>query len=159
MSLLKRFLLMLALWLVLTQAEPGAWFMGLLAAALAAGLSMRILPPAPSAVSARRAVRLAGHFLSGSLRGGIDVARRAFDPRMPLRPGWIRHGLDLPPGPGRKLLGDLLTLMPGSMAAGDDGRSLLVHCLDTRQPVGSDIRALERLLRQTLGHEGEARRE
>jgi multicomponent Na+:H+ antiporter subunit E len=58
------------------------------------------------------------------------VARRAFDPHLPLRPGWLIRDVALSAG-GRVALGAELSLMPGTLVAGSDGRALLVHVLDT----------------------------
>jgi hypothetical protein len=43
-------------------------------------------------------IRLAPGFLRSSLLGGIDVARRALHPRMPLDAGWIAYRTKLPRG-------------------------------------------------------------
>lgn len=153
MPLVKRFVLMAGLWLVLTANDAAAWLPGALAAFAAALLATRLMPPAPETVRMGPALGLLAHFVRGSLVGGIDVARRAFDPRLPVHPGWVRYPLRLARGPRRKLLGDILSLMPGSLAAGEQGHDLLVHCLDTRQPVPRDIAVLEDRLEAVLGSE------
>ncbi|MFP4239998.1 MAG: Na+/H+ antiporter subunit E, partial [Rhodosalinus sp.] len=68
-------------------------------------------------------------FLGASLLGGLDVARRALSPRMPLAPGWVEVPVRLPDG-GRVALGAELSLMPGTLAAGTQGDRLLIHLLD-----------------------------
>jgi len=144
MALLKRFLLMAGVWLALSANASGGWLFGAAAALAAAWLSLRLLPPAAGAVRLRPAARLLWDFVAGSVVGGIDVARRAFDPRLPLRPGWLRHPLQLGRGTRRTVLGDMLSLMPGTLAAGEEGPCLLVHCLDTGPPASHGIAECER---------------
>src|SRR5690606_30734280 len=84
-----------------------------------------------------------------SLIGGIDVARRAFHPRLPIRPGRLRIAVELPEG-GRVALGGELSLMPGTLAAGCDGDHLLVHVLDLDQDIESAVREEERRVRGTI---------
>ena len=64
------------------------------------------------------------------MSGGIDVAKRAFSPRLPLNPGWVEIPSDLPDG-ARVALGAELSLMPGTLSAGSAEGKLLVHLLDT----------------------------
>ncbi len=143
MGWLRRFLVLAALWAVMAGPDPAGLGVGVLAAAAAAALSLRLMPPGPGRLQPAAGLRLLASFARGSLMGGIDVARRAFHPRMPIHPGWTRHPLRLAPGPRRAWLGDYLSLMPGSLAAGDDGRDLLVHCLDARQDVGRELASHE----------------
>lgn len=116
------------IWLALTEADPAALLPAALLVPAAVWLSLRLLP-------ARRPLalwRLARHlprFVAGSLTGGIDVARRALSPSMPLDPGWVAVPLDLSDG-GRVALGAELSLMPGTLAAGSHDGRLLVHLLD-----------------------------
>jgi multicomponent Na+:H+ antiporter subunit E len=152
---LKRFILMAGLWLVLTSGDAGGWFVGAPACVAAALISARLLPPARTGLSIGGLLSLLLDFARGSVAGGFDVARRALDPRLPVRPGWIRHPLHLPPGAPRMVLGDILSLMPGTLAAGEASRELLVHCLDSGQPVARDIELRERLLQRALRQTGE----
>ena len=87
-----------------------------------------------------------------SLIAGIDVARRALDPRLPLCPGFVTVSPRLPPGTPRDAFYALASLMPGTLPAdtNEDG-TLLVHCLDTGQPVAAQIAADEELFAQALG--------
>lgn len=154
MAFVKRFLLLLVLWLVLSGGHPGAWVPGLIAAAGAAALSLRLLPPSGVSLRLLPLPGLVKQFLRDSLAGGVDVARRAFDPRLPVRPGWIRCRVQLAGG-RRMLLGDIVSLMPGTMCAGAHEGALLVHCLDTGQPVQAQITGFERRLMTVLGEGGE----
>jgi multicomponent Na+:H+ antiporter subunit E len=149
--MLGRFLLMAALWLVLTAGDPGGWLAGALASAAATVLSLRLVPQGRGTLRPWAALRLLLEFARGSLVGGVDVARRALHPRLPLHPGWVRHPLRVRPGLQRLWLGDLVSLMPGSLGAGDDGSRLLVHCLDTLQDADAALARQESQLCEAFG--------
>jgi multicomponent Na+:H+ antiporter subunit E len=145
----RRLAVFLALWLII--AGPGAWIVGLLAAGLAAHVSLRLLPARLSGIRLLRAATLAPGFLWASFLGGLDVIGRAFHPRMPLNPGWIVHHSRLPSSGARAALGSDLSLMPGTLAAGGRGDQIYIHCLDLDQAVGSQIAREERRVGQTIG--------
>ncbi|HSJ78369.1 MAG TPA: Na+/H+ antiporter subunit E [Erythrobacter sp.] len=135
-------------WLVLAGTTVEALAVGLVLAPLALALSLKLLP-AGVPVRIWPVMRLLPHFVIQSLVGGIDVARRAFAPRMPLDPGWVEIDIDLPEG-GRVALGGELSLMPGTLAAGTSEGRLLVHVLDRNQDVESVIRQEEQRLRLAI---------
>jgi multicomponent Na+:H+ antiporter subunit E len=147
----RRFAILLALWLII--AGPDAWIIGLLAAGIAAHVSLRLLPARLSAVRLLRAASLAPGFFWASFLGGLDVIARAFHPRMPLNPGWIVHRSRLSSSGARVALGSDLSLMPGTLAAGGQGDRLYIHCLDVDQAVDSQIAREERRVGQSMGAE------
>lgn len=132
-SALRRSLLIGAVWLMLGNTDPMGLLVGAAATAAAVCLSLWLSPPSP-AWRLLPLLRIVPGFLARSLWGGVDVAVRALHPRMPLRPGWISLPTTLSPA-GRVTLGTLLSLMPGTLAAGSDGRRVLIHALDTRLAV------------------------
>lgn len=145
----RRLAVFLALWLII--AGPGAWIVGLLAAGLAAHVSLRLQPARLSGIRLLRAATLAPGFFWASFLGGLDVIRRAFHPRMPLNPGWIIYRSRLSSSGARVALGSDLSLMPGTLAAGGQGKLLYIHCLDVDQAVGSQIAREERRVGQSTG--------
>jgi multicomponent Na+:H+ antiporter subunit E len=139
-----RFTALLGLWLVLSGAEPGGLPFGLAAAALAARASLRLLPPAGYAIRPWPVLCLGLAVLHASVVAGLDIARRAFDPRLPIRPGMVAVPLRLPPGPGRDGFRLLASLQPGSMPVGLDAAGrLVVHALDTRLPITAETQEAE----------------
>lgn len=125
----RRLVFLAVLWLVLTGVELKGLILGAAAVPAATMLSLRLLP-GPQRLSLWRFVRHLPSFVAGSVSGGVDVARRALSPRLPLKPGWIEVPAQLSDG-GRAVLGGELSLMPGTLAAGVRGDRLLVHLLDT----------------------------
>jgi len=87
-------------------------------------------------------IRLTGFFLWNSLRGGVDVAVRAFRHPMPLKPDLIDYPLRLPPGPTPILMASMVSLMPGTLAVIAEGR-LRVHVLDRDSHWHQDLERLE----------------
>ena len=116
-------------WLVLTGAQPAAIAPGLAVSAAATWLSLWLLP-ARHPFAFWRLLRHVPRFFVGSVKGGVDVALRAFSPRMHLQPGWIDVPSALPDG-ARAALGGELSLMPGTLCAGSAQGRLIVHLLDT----------------------------
>jgi multicomponent Na+:H+ antiporter subunit E len=90
-----------------------------------------------------------------SVVAGIDVAWRALDPRLPLRPGFVVYPIRLQPSPARNAFLTLASLLPGTLPTGlDENGALLVHCLDVGQPVVAQMTAEELLLARGLGVKG-----
>lgn len=133
----KRAVFLAGIWLVLTGADPYGIAIGLVAVVAATGLSLTLMPPRAGVALWPLAIMVPG-FLWRSLLGGVDVARRVFNPRLPLSPGWKIMRTRLPDG-GKAALGGEFSLMPGTLVAGSKGDRLLIHVLDTRQDITGDI--------------------
>lgn len=115
-------------WLALAGSAPEALATGLVVTCVTVWLSLQLLPARDPLVFWRLARHLP-RFVAQSVRGGVDVARRAFSPSMPLNPGWIEVRSDLPDG-ARAALGGELSLMPGTLAAASEDGKLIIHLLD-----------------------------
>jgi len=124
----------------------------LLAIVAATWASLRLLPPGGAQPSAIALALLSLRFFQQSIVAGIDVARRALDRRMPLRPGLVTCDARLPPGPARNAFLTLMSLLPGSLPAwqNDDGK-ITVHCLDVDQSVAAQMAEEEEVLIRALG--------
>jgi multicomponent Na+:H+ antiporter subunit E len=141
----------LTTWIALTHGRPGDVVAGVAVAAIATWASLKLLPAGPTRLSLRAFVVLARHFFSQSIVAGIDVARRAFDPNLPIRPGLIVCACDLHAGPARNAFCALSSLLPGTIPVRSEGSgTLLIHCLDTDQAIAAQMTEDERLFRQVL---------
>jgi multicomponent Na+:H+ antiporter subunit E len=97
---------------------------------------------------------LAVRFVWQSVVAGVDVVRRALDPRLPLRPGFVVYPIRLRPYLARNAFLTLSSLLPGTLPVGsDESGAVLIHCLDILQPVIAQITAEELLLTRALGGE------
>jgi multicomponent Na+:H+ antiporter subunit E len=150
-TLVVRALLYFALWIVVDQsAKPANLVVGVLASAAAAWASVKLLPPASGRVRLGALALRLPRFLWQSLVAGLDVARRAFAPRLDLQPGFIDYRTQLPPGSARNAFELIASLMPGSVSSGETQGTIEFHCLNTRQPVVEQLAAEERAYAKAL---------
>ena len=167
------------MWLVLAGVKLEDVPAALIAVAAATFVSLRLSPPSPHGVSLSEpphssaslsGLSLAGLSLPGvslpglaalvvrfpgqSLIAGIDVARRAFSPDMPLRVGTVVYAPRLPPGPSRDSFTAYASLMPGTLPLPTgDGGTILIHCLDLDQPAAKQMAADEARFIRMLGQD------
>jgi multicomponent Na+:H+ antiporter subunit E len=143
----------LVLWLVLAGADPADLPAAAVAVVAATWASLRLLPPGSSRLSPSALAKLTLRFAYQSVAAGVDVAWRALDPRLPLRPGFVRYPVRFPPGPARNAFSTLTSLLPGTVPAGAEPGHIVYHCLDVEQPVTSQLAAEEAALARALGHD------
>jgi multicomponent Na+:H+ antiporter subunit E len=139
-------------WLVLTDADSADLAAGAVAAVAATWASLRLMPAEQWNLRPIRLAEFVLHFLRQSIAAGTDVALRALDPRLPLRPGFVIYQARLPPGTKRNAFCAIMSLLPGTLPCGPtEGNGLAIHCLDVTQPVVEQLAAEETLCMQTLG--------
>jgi len=145
----SRCLLFLLLWWMLTDGNVQSWWIGLPAVTLAVIASVALLPPVPMVW--RQLLKFTPFFLWRSLRGGADVAWRAFHPRMPIAPELIDYPLRLPPGLPQVFMANTVSLLPGTLSAALDLSVLKVHVLDRHRDILSEIKAVEQGVARLFG--------
>jgi multicomponent Na+:H+ antiporter subunit E len=139
------------LWMLLIRSvKPSDLMVGVLASAAACWVSLRLLPPSCGCVHFSKLLALLPHFLWESVLAGVDVARRAFHPRLPLSPGFVTCSLSFPPGFARNTFATITSLLPGSVPADEVDGALVYHCLDDTAPVVEQLWQEERLLAKAL---------
>jgi multicomponent Na+:H+ antiporter subunit E len=139
-------------WLVLTGADSADLAAGSVAAVAATWASLRLMPAEQWNLRPIKLAKFVLHFLRQSIAAGTDVALRALDPRLPLRPGFVIYQARLPPGTKRNAFCAIMSLLPGTLPCGPaEGHGLTIHCLDVTQPVVDQLAAEETLCMQTLG--------
>lgn len=150
---LLRGLLLVVLWWVLAEGDVRFWHYGLGAVALATVLSLRVLPPAPPRSGRRpwEAPLLAAWFLGSVVRGGIDVARRAVDPRLTISPHLVRVPIRTASPAGRRLALWMINLMPGSLVVREDEDSADLHILAEDLDAERSWDELERRIGRIVG--------
>jgi multicomponent Na+:H+ antiporter subunit E len=108
---LARFLGLAALWMVLIRSlQPSDLAVGALAAAAATWVSLRLLPPDAGRVKFAALLARSPRFLWLSVLAGIDVARRALSPSLPLRTGFVSYRTSLPRGQARNSFATITSL-------------------------------------------------
>ena len=138
-------------WLILYGLKSPDFIVGVLAAIGATLASLVLLPPGQWRLDPVALSKLFLRFAIQSVVAGIDVARRALDPRMPLRPGFVNYPVRFPPGATRNTFATLTSLLPGTVPAGDQNGQIVYHCLDVSQPIVSQLAAEEAALMRALG--------
>jgi multicomponent Na+:H+ antiporter subunit E len=139
------------IWITLAGTGWADIFVGAVAVGLATWASLALLPPIGRSLSPMGAVTFALDFLRSSIVAGFDVARRAFDPRLPLRPGFVTCPCSIEPGMERDAFRATMSLQPGTLPVADLGSAgFLVHCLDTREPAAQSFARSEALFGRLL---------
>jgi len=138
-----RAVLFAVLWAVFTGHPVESWTYGLPAIALAVPLSLTLAPPRRAGWMALRTVALLPMLAWISVRGGVDVARRALSPRLPVDPGVIEYRLRHPRPGIAVALGYAATVVPGTLALDVHDDRLLVHVIDCALPNDAALARLE----------------
>lgn len=148
---LIRGLWFMSLWLVLLPSAKSADLaIGLFAAFAASLASLHLLPPTAGRVHFGALLAFVPHFLWQSVIAGLDVARRAISPRLPLRPGFTLCRVGFLPGLARNEFAAITSLLPGTVPVGEEENAILYHCLDTTQPIVEQVADEERRLTGAL---------
>lgn len=140
-TIVSRAVLFSLVWWILADGAAPSWWIGGPAVLLAVIASVALLPPVP--LVWYELLRFAPSFFMRSLLGGVDVARRAFHPGMPIAPDLIEYPLRLPPGLPRVFMANTVSLLPGTLSAALDRSFLTVHVLDRRTGFLADLAAVE----------------
>lgn len=139
-------------WMILAGTALADMPVGLVAAAIATRVSLVLLPPAPRRVDPLALAWLILRFPWQSVVAGIDVARRAFAPRLRLHPGLVECDVGLPPGRLRAAFAGLSSLLPGTVPVGEpDAPRLLIHGLDLGEPIQRQMTEEASLFARALG--------
>ena len=80
-------------------------------------------------------LRLAWYFawlIGRILKSGLHLSVLILHPALPIDPRMIRHRTSLPEDSGIVLLGNSITLTPGTLTVEVDGQNLLVHAIDDK---------------------------
>ncbi len=141
------------LWIILIGLDPVDLAVGMPAAMVATWTSLALLPSAAFKPRLSELPPYVFRFLRLSIIGGVDIARRAFDPRLPLQPGVVFHPAGQPRGTARNIFATITSLQPGTLALRDTPEGLLYHCLDTCQPVSEQLQDEEAAFSRVLAHE------
>lgn len=131
------------LWGILTEGAGGPRLAAVLIP-LAVGATFVLVPPRGPRVRPLEVLRFVPFFLWISLRGGIDVARRALAPRMRLAPALVDYSLRVTSERERVLLAYFLSLVPGTVSVDLEADRLRLHVLDAALPIAHTVRRIER---------------
>lgn len=148
-----RFVLIMLLWLVISEFDGQLLLYGLLTAIVIALVSLRLLPPQNRTVSVIGVARFIPYFIWRSVLGGLDVAWRACHPRLPISPCMIEYRLSIRSEIEKTLLLLIVSLLPGTLSVRIQDEVLKVHCLDADVDHAIAIHDLERRIAMMFRHE------
>ncbi len=148
---LLRFVLFVLMWWVLTDGAMDSWQIGLPVVLIATLVSVMLMPPL--SWSLRGMFLFIPYFLWHSIRGGVDVARRALHPQLPISPGLFDYRFRLPPGMPRVFMANTVSLLPGTLSVELDEEILRVHVLDETGAINEELNRLENHLADIFGLE------
>ena len=144
-----RTVLFALLWWILTDGAINSWLVGVPVVLLAVLASEALLSGVSWSLPGM--VRFVPFFLWHSLYGGVDVARRALHPRLPISPELFDYRWRLPPGLPRVFMANAVSLLPGTLSAELDEEHLRVHVLDQTGAFASGLALIEVRVAQLFG--------
>lgn len=150
-GLVQRVIVFALLWWILVKGHPGSFWYGIPVVIITSLVSMAIHPGRSRRWRIKGFVRFLPFFLWQSLQGGFDVARRVFDPRLPIAPSFITYSIRLTDEGARIFLAGTISLLPGTLSAELEGANLNVHVLDDSQPVLHKLLAVEERIAELYG--------
>lgn len=152
-TLAARVALLALVWLVLTGGDPGFLPMTAVIVGAAACVSLVLVPPGSVRLSARGIIRFIPLFVSHSVHGGFDVARRAIrEPHAP-NAGVVTYTTSLRGDVPRYFFAAVIGLFPGSLVVEIEGDWLRIHTLDRNDDHAGRLAELERRVAGVFGED------
>lgn len=108
-------------------------------------ISLYSLPPGVWVLRPIGFLRFFAYFLVTAVRGGLDVAKRAFSKSVPTDTDFIviRHD----PDPMKTLiLAWVISMLPGTASCEIEKKSIVIHVLDKKLPVEEETKKLQALI-------------
>ncbi|TVS08911.1 MAG: cation:proton antiporter [Gammaproteobacteria bacterium] len=143
-ALSARVAVLAAIWWVLTGGETSSWDWGVPAVLVAASLRPGLGSGGAWRLSLMGLLRFLPAFVWYNMRGALEVAILALDPRRHPDPVLIGYPLRLPPGPARVFMANLINLVPGTLSTRLTVRGIEIHVLTASVSVTRTLTILER---------------
>lgn len=143
-------------WWAVSEGDPSMIVYGIpsvIAATVSSLLLLKPNPPFSRQIPAL--VRLLGWFVDKSIRGGLDVARRALRRQVDVDPEIVEVDLVVRNRIARVVLADISCLTPGSLSVDLTDSGIRIHVLHRELPVREQIHDLERLIVRAFPHDDE----
>jgi multicomponent Na+:H+ antiporter subunit E len=142
--LISRITILAFVWWVLTDGAVDSWIVGAPAISAAIAIDFYIIRPGDTRWSWSGLMVFILFFLKSSISSGLDVVRRIYHPRLPLKPAMIEYPLELASPAARNLFVCTVSLLPGTLSAGFEENNLVIHALDIGRPVTRELAIIER---------------
>ena len=86
----------------------------------------------------------------GIVKSNLNITKIILDPKLPINPRLIQYRTDLRSNPAVILLGNSITLTPGTVTIEVSSSELLVHALDDESSSGLESRTMERKIAEAF---------
>jgi len=90
----------------------------------------------------------------GIVKSNLNITKIILDPKLPINPRLIQYRTDLGSNPAVVLLGNSITLTPGTVTIEVSSSELLVHALDDESSSGLESRTMERKIAEAFHSRG-----
>jgi multicomponent Na+:H+ antiporter subunit E len=138
-----RIILFAIIWWILTAGKSASWVVGVPTVIISVFVSIALTNQSRNSWRILSIMRFVAFFAKASVRGGFDVARRVFHPRLPLNPDLVDYPLTLKKQSARILMANIISLLPGTLSVELQDKQIKVHVLDNNQDVNSELQAVE----------------
>ncbi|MGB3222570.1 MAG: Na+/H+ antiporter subunit E [Desulforhopalus sp.] len=153
-ALLKNFLfrlfLLAILWWGLSEGRLPNVLVAFIIISMVAWSSLYCIRPGTWSIHWPGLLGFIGFFLIETFLAGLDVAYRAFHPKLPLAPGIISYTLQLPKPSSKIFFVWIVSLLPGTASVSLQENRVLIHVLDTRQSNHKKLEAIENRVARLL---------
>jgi multicomponent Na+:H+ antiporter subunit E len=150
--LISRIIIYTGTWWILTKGAGDSWPVGIPAVLAAIYVDFKLFRPENTRWSVAGLLAFVLFFLKSSVYSGIDVVRRAYDPRLPLNPALVEYPLRLTSCAARNLFICTVSLLPGTLSTAIEGHKLVIHALDVGRPVGHELNIIENRVAAVFKH-------
>lgn len=131
------FMLLMAIWILLTSWETQELIAGLITSFLIAILTYRLEPVLAAISLTPKALLYSIAYIFVFARelvlSNLDVARRVLTPSLPLKPGIVKVNTKLKSKIGQLVLANSITLTPGTLTAEVKNGNLYIHWIDIKE--------------------------
>lgn len=128
-------------WWILAGGDVSSLPLGAVAAGVATGCLLS--PTARPFLRPLQVAAFVGPFLVRGLCGALGVALKALHPGNRIEPGWVTFPLSRPGGAANAFVGSVMSVLPGTLAAGPEGDRMAVHVLHMPDFDPASLRAEE----------------
>ena len=142
-GLIRRILIFGFVWAVLTGGALDSWLIGIPSILLALFVNAYLPPLSSFKISPKGAIFFLFYFATHSFLAGVDVVKRAVQPKIPLDPGLMEYQVRLTSEFAVILFLNTISLFPGTFSLRLSHGHILVHVLDQSEPAFEKLRRLE----------------
>lgn len=142
-ALLFRLVLYTVLWWGLSEGRLPSILPALGFIVLTTGVSFSCIPPGRWNIRVTALPGFLIFFLVQTFLAGMDVARRAFHPQLPLAPDVVAYTLQLPRQSAKIFFVWTVSLLPGTASVALEENQVLIHVLDKHQAQQDKLQSIE----------------